>query len=113
VDDLAHFLVAILDTEGCDEKIVDIGGPQVLSIEDLLLSIRRALGRARAPVAHLPAGIIAACLGWTEPILRPILPITAGQLASFTNPGTVAANSWVEKQQARMKGVDEMLSASE
>jgi hypothetical protein len=110
VDDLADCLVALCEEEkDFDGRTIEIGGPEMLSIEDLLLRIRRREGKEAASVLHLPAGPIAACLGWLEGFLRPLLPLTAGQLCSFTNNGTSAPDSWVALRQTRMKGVDEML----
>jgi nucleoside-diphosphate-sugar epimerase len=108
-DDLAASLVAALEDESLIGRTVEIGGPDVVSIENLLLGIRYSAGRTSAPIIHLPARPIAACLGLFEPWLRPLLPITAGQLASFTNPGTISPDPWVEARQAGMKRVDEML----
>ncbi len=108
-DDLAASLVAALEDELLIGRTVEIGGPEVVSIENLLLRIRTSADRGSAPVVHLPARPIAACLGWVEPWLRPVLPLTAGQLASFTNSGTISPDPWVEGQQVGMKRVDEML----
>jgi hypothetical protein len=108
VDDLADCLTEMCDTTDLDSQIIEIGGPEVLSIEDLLLRIRRG-----APILHLPARPVSAALGFLESFLRPLLPITAGQMCSFTNDGTVRANSWVRDRQTRMKGIDEMLGFSQ
>ena len=108
-DDLAASLVAMLEDESLIGRTVEIGGPDVLSIENLLLRIRLSMGKRSAAVVHLPAGPIAACLGLVEPWLRQLLPVTAGQLASFTNAGTVAPDSWVVARQIGMNGVDAML----
>jgi nucleoside-diphosphate-sugar epimerase len=110
VDDLAHCLVEMLEDECLTGRTVEMGGPEVLSIEDLLLRIRRSLGKGDH-VIHLPARPIAATLAWVEPLLRSLLPFTAGQLASFTNPGTISSDPWVEKRQRRMKNIAEMLES--
>jgi len=108
-DDLAASLMAILEDESLIGQTMEIGGPEVVSIENLLLRIRSSMGKGGARVVHLPARPIAASLGWLEPWLRPLLPFTAGQLASFTNAGTISPDSWVEARQVGMKSVDEML----
>jgi NADH dehydrogenase len=111
VNDLVECLVAVLDDEQLDGRTLEVGGPEALSIEDLLLRIRRAQGGGKAPIIHLPARPIAALLGWLEPFLRSLLPFTAGQLASYTNAGTAHPDPWVAQFQSRMKNVDEMLGA--
>jgi len=113
VDDLADCLGALLDQEQSFENtVLEIGGPEVLSIEELVLRIREAAGKPSAPVLHLPVRAISRCLGWMEPLLLPFLPFTAGQLASFSNAGTSAPHPWVRQRQNRMSGISEMLRST-
>ena len=112
VDDLAASLLAMLERPELENCTLEVGGPEVLSIEDLMLRIRRVRGAGSAPVLHLPVNLIVRCLSLLEPLLRPLLPITAGQLSSFTNPGTTARHPWVAGRQESMRSVDEMLSAT-
>jgi len=109
VDDLADCLTGMCDTRDLDRHTIEIGGPEVLSIENLLMRMRPGA----APILHLPAQPISASLGFLETFLGPLLPVTAGQLCSFTNDGTVAANPWVRDRQTRMKDIDEMLRLSQ
>jgi hypothetical protein len=60
-------------------------------------------------VAHLPVRAIAACLAVVEPVMRPLLPITAGQLASFMKPGDAKADPSVAQWTRGLRSVDEML----
>jgi hypothetical protein len=62
-------------------------------------------------VLHLPAGLIAASVGLLEKVLLPVLPFTAGQIASFVNDGTAAPDPQVREWQARMQSVEAMLSS--
>jgi hypothetical protein len=56
-------------------------------MRELLLGIRGALrGRRDGPVVRLPLAAMRHALGAAEPLLLPVLPLTAGQLASFANP---------------------------
>jgi nucleoside-diphosphate-sugar epimerase len=108
VDDLAHCLTEMCDTTDLDGQTIEIGGPEVMGIKDLLLRIRRG-----APILHLPMRPISAALVFLETFLRPLLPITAGQLCSFTNNGTISASQWVTDRQTSMKGINEMLGLSQ
>lgn len=112
VGDMADFIIEILNEDGVDAMTLEVGGPETLTIEDLLLRIRRTEGKPPARVLHLPASVIGRCLGFMEPFLLPLLPFTAGQLASFSNAGTVAAHPWVTERQNRMLGVSAMLESS-
>ena len=112
VDDLAEALLSILEDNSLDSKTLEIGGPEVATIESLMQSIRWSkLGR-KGKMVHLPLGPIAACLRLVEPVLRPLLPFTAGQLASFRHEGTADSDKWVAQLYPRMKGIKEMLDAA-
>ena len=111
VHDLIACLAEILKDEAFANRTVEIGGPQVLSMEELLVKIRRAGGKGDGPVVHLPAGFIAAGIGMIEKMLLPLLPFTAGQIASFVNDGTATSDSQLTEWQTRMQSVDQMLSS--
>lgn len=111
VDDLMACLGEVLAGGTFDGRTVEIGGPQILSMEELLVKIRRARGKGDGPVLHLPAGLIAASVGLLEKVLLPALPFTAGQIASFVNDGTAAPDPQVREWQARMQSVEAMLSS--
>jgi NADH dehydrogenase len=109
VDDLAGAVAALLEEPASEGRTIEIGGPEVLSMERLLLRIRRKLGIRNARLVHLPAGPTAAFLGLLEPVLRPLLPVTAGQLASLTSDGTAVPDSLVALWQSGWRKIDEML----
>jgi NADH dehydrogenase len=112
VNDLAACLAEIVEEQAPRSGAIEIGGPQVLSMEELLVKIRRRCGRPEGPVLHLPAKAIAAGLGLIENLLFPLLPFTAGQIASFMNDGVAASDPCLTKWQARMQNVDQMLLAA-
>jgi nucleoside-diphosphate-sugar epimerase len=105
VEDVAGVIADLRDSG----RTVEIGGPDVLSMEELLLRMRQAAGITNRRVLHLPLGPIAACLAAVEPLLRPLMPVTAGQLASFGNPGTAAPDPFVTPRQSSMRGIGAML----
>jgi nucleoside-diphosphate-sugar epimerase len=111
VDDLARMLSDIAGQPGLNSRTIEIGGPEVLSIEQLMLRIRRKLGIRNQARIHLPVNLVGACLGLLEPVLRSLLPVTAGQLASFTNDGTAAPDLSPPGATAGMRGVDHMLES--
>jgi NADH dehydrogenase len=108
VDDLACALATLLDEPSASRRVLEIGGPEVRGIEELLLGLRQRQGIRNRRVVHLPAGPVAGLLGWVEPVLRPWLPVTAGQLASFTNDGTAASDPLTAGWQVGMRKIDEM-----
>jgi nucleoside-diphosphate-sugar epimerase len=111
VDDLAQALATMVEGAGLAGCTLEMGGPESLSIEQLLLRIRSAAGIRNRRVVHLPVKPMAACLAWVEPALGPWLPVTAGQLASFTYNGTAAANGYTERLEVGLAGIDRMLQS--
>ena len=75
------------------------------------MKIRRAAGKRAGPVVHLPASLIAGSLGFLEKWCLPLLPFTAGQIASFLNDGTAEPDAEVSAWQVRMAGVERMIAA--
>ena len=51
-----------------------------------------------------------AALAAVEPFLFPLLPLTAGQLASFANRGTARPHPVVDALRPRMRGIDAMIA---
>ncbi len=89
VTDLAHEIASILRDDRFANETVTLGGPDVISIEELLRRIRRAHGRRGGAVWHLPLALLAGPLRLLEAVgLGRLLPVTAGQLSSFRFDGT-------------------------
>lgn len=110
VDDLAGGLLTVVQEGMFQDEIVELGGPEVVTIEDFLQQIRAAQGLQPARVLHVPLRPVKTVLGWLEPWLLPLLPLTAGQLASFSEDGTVAPNPLLHRLAAGMKSVAEMIN---
>jgi NADH dehydrogenase len=109
VEDLADCLVDLVRGLGPTNETVDLGGPDVVPFETLLLTIRRALGRRPAPVVHLPVGAAIAVLSALEPVAFPILPVTAGQLSAFVNDSVARRSAFLDQRLARMAPLEAMM----
>lgn len=94
VDDVVDVLVAVLQRPLAEERPVGLGGPETLGFLELLRRLRVAARGRPGPFLRLPLGPIRGTLALLEPLLLPLLPLTAGQLASFANPGTVPSEPW-------------------
>lgn len=111
VGDLAECLLTIV-ANGGGERVVELGGPDILTIEELLGELRRAsqLGQMRA--AHLPLGAVIPVLTLLESIAYRFLPVTVGQLSTFRWDGTATPNSVFERHRATMTGARRMIELS-
>jgi nucleoside-diphosphate-sugar epimerase len=111
VDDVAEFLLSMTAVSDLPDCAVDLGGPDVVTFEDLLRKIGRALRGRDSTVINLPARATIALLGWTERWLTPkLLPVTAGQLSTFVNDSVAVDDSLVTDKRRGMKTIDEMLA---
>ncbi len=110
VRDVAEYLAALVHAGRFDGQTVDLGGPDVLSIEDLLRRMRVAARGSAGPVLHLPLKLPIAVLRRIEEPLIGVLPLTAGQLCAFAFDG-VCAEDVPEVDGVRPRtGVDGMIA---
>lgn len=110
VDDLVAAFLAILNERRFANETYDLGGPEQLTIDDLLRRIHQ-LDTARPPrLLHLPLGPILPLLKIGENVAFALLPFTAGQLSLFRFDSTVTPNPLHDEQAPRMLGVDAMLA---
>lgn len=84
VDDVAAALIA-LALEGGSGEVVELGGADVVTLAELYGLLRTAGGQPTRGMLRLPALPIRVLLRAIEPVLRPVLPLTSGQLAAFVN----------------------------
>ena len=118
VDDLAALLLLALDeTLTWGGATITVGGADVMSTEALL---RRLRGGATSDVhfKHVPVDPLRALLALIEPLFRPLLPFTAGQLTSFVNRGDAGVPApllamLLARLAPPLRGLDAMLPSDE
>jgi NADH dehydrogenase len=111
VDDVAH-VIARAAIERWAGDTVDVGGPERVSLRELIARIRAVHGRpGRAPL-RLPLTTLRYVLAVLEPVLRPVLPFTAGQLAVFANASTAAPHPRLDGLRPSMRTLRDMLAPS-
>jgi NADH dehydrogenase len=112
VDDLVACIIGLLDSDCFRGETLDVGGPEVISIEEFLKKIYR-LHHDRAPrVIHIPLALLIPALTLLEKFAYPLLPFTLGQMSTFRFNGTAQKSPLTQEGSARFKTVDEMLAAS-
>ncbi len=97
VNDLAAILVAALAERHWGGLCLTVGGPETITTGELLRRIRALAQGATGRSLHLPLWPIATLLGVLEPLLFPVLPFTAGQLATFANPSVGEPSSLLDR----------------
>jgi len=91
VEDVADFLAAALDDPRLDNHDVDLGGPQTLSMRELLTRIRRVAAGSEPTFVPFPGSITMQELALIEPMLGGVIPVSAGQLSAFVNDSDAKA----------------------
>src|SRR5688500_7477339 len=100
VDDLVAVLLSLVDEDGFEGRTYEVGGPQVLTMKEFLLMIRRIRYRKGPSAVHIPLAPLIALLAVSEKILGSALPLTAGQLTSFANDSSSKAHPRLERRRA-------------
>jgi NADH dehydrogenase len=112
VNDLANILLDLLESPTMDQRRFEVGGPTTLSMRDLLGRIRLVRRGSPGRFIHVPLEPLRTILGWAEPFLLPVMPLSAGQLASFANDGVATPSPLVDARRETMRTLDEMLAGS-
>ena len=111
VDDLCDALADWIYDESLEGQELELGGPEVLTMEQLLMRIRAAVRPGAAPRAvHLPLRPLMSVLRALEGPLLPLLPLTAGQLYAFAHDSTAAPNALLERHRGGMRDIAAMLA---
>jgi hypothetical protein len=111
VDDLAC-LIADLVESGTESATFEFGGPEILSLRDLLGLLHRRL-RDRPPrFVPVPVSMVIPILAVLERLALRAVPVTVGQLATFRFDGTAKPNPFWEARRARLTGIEEMVARS-
>jgi nucleoside-diphosphate-sugar epimerase len=111
VDDVVAFVVAVLDEDRFRGETLELGGPAVLAIEELLQHIRQARTGSRGRTIHIPLGLALASLKFAQSIgLAGVLPLSVGQLSPFRFDSTIDANPLHDSRRAALTGLAQMLA---
>ena len=102
-------MIAIIEESDFHGESFDLGGPDILTIEEFLRKIHRLYRHTEPRVVHLPYALVKRMLSLAETFLSSMLPLNAGQLSVFVQDGTVTANRLYAKQFPHMKDLDTVL----
>jgi NADH dehydrogenase len=109
VDDLTRLMLDIIGERRFNNEVLEIGGPEALSLDTFVQRIHQACCGGRPRIVHLPLGLVVTPLRLVERVFPSLLPVSSGQFASFCNDGTVTANALLTPADGEMRDVSEML----
>ncbi|MCZ6491587.1 MAG: NAD-dependent epimerase/dehydratase family protein [Acidobacteria bacterium] len=112
IDDLLDFIISIVDKDIFNGDTLDLGGSQVISIEEFLRKIHWLRHHKDPRTVHIPLTLLIPVLTLLEKLFYSFLPITVGQLTSFRYDCTIEKNSLFEERLPRLKSIDAMLDSA-
>jgi uncharacterized protein YbjT (DUF2867 family) len=113
VDDVAGLLSALaLRPPVLDAPVLEVGGRDRLTMAALFARMRAASGRSPRSPLRVPAAPVRRFLGTIEPVLRSVMPLTAGQLAAFVNDSTASPSDLVAQLMPAPRGIDAMIGGA-
>ena len=110
VDDLVEFLESIIDRNSFSNETIEVGGPEVITIENFLKRIHQKSSGSTPLILHIPLQLLVPILSFFEQFFDSLLPLNVGQLAFFSNDGTIEPSTILQPWLERMKSVDKMLA---
>jgi NADH dehydrogenase len=93
VRDVARLLVELAAAPSLGKVTLELGGPDVLTFDEMLVRARGASAR----VLHVPAAPLIGTLAALERVAGAALPVTAGQFYGFLHDTTAAPNALVDR----------------
>jgi uncharacterized protein YbjT (DUF2867 family) len=110
VRDVARVISAIIDERRSADEVIEVGGPDTLTLEELLRRLHTLLRGTSVRAVHLPLRPLRAALGLAERISLTLAPVTAGQLAPFANDSVADSHPLVRRLAPDFRGIESMLT---
>ena len=107
--DLARALSQLLERRAFDGSTLAFGGPEVLTMAELLQRVRASLGKPPARIMTIPYGLLRSGLIATNAVLFGRAPMTAGQLTSFVRDGVAEPSPLWDTMRPTLVSVNRML----
>ncbi len=110
--DVVRGIELILSSGRFDGEILELGGPKMLPLRDFLAMVQNEIrGESSGSVLRVPfLELIRFLLAAVEPLLRPMMPVTAGQLSIFANDSTAEENSLMSGLRSGMPSLEETIA---
>jgi nucleoside-diphosphate-sugar epimerase len=110
VDDVVRGMVLLLESGAFKGEVLELGGPKPLPFRSFLQLTQQAVRDTPGKLLRIPLGPVRLLLAAMEPIARPLMPVTAGQLAVFAND-SVSSPNWLHTElQSGMPSTEELIT---
>lgn len=112
VDDLNDCIISILENDLFRNEIYELGGKDIISINDFIIKLYSSRFGSRPVLLHVPLAPLIFILRLLEKVAYDYLPINTGQLSVFRFNSTIQSNSVFIDRCAHMKNIDEIVGSS-
>jgi nucleoside-diphosphate-sugar epimerase len=111
VDDVVRGIERLLTCERFEGETLELGGPRPIQFRAFLQVVQQAVRGAPGKIINVPLAPIRIALAAIEPVLRPLMPVTAGQLAIFANDSVASENWLISELRSSMSSTEETVAA--
>jgi uncharacterized protein YbjT (DUF2867 family) len=111
VNDVVLGIEHLLARERFEGEVLELGGPSPMLFREFLKLIQNALRGAPGKIIAAPLAPIRLALAAMEPVLRPVMPLTAGQLSVFANDSIASENWLLAELRESMPSTEETIAA--
>lgn len=111
VNDVVRGIERLLARDRFEGEVLELGGPRPMPFREFLQLIQSALRGAPGKITSVPLAPIRFGLAAIEPVLRPLMPVTAGQLSVFANDSVASENWLLAELRAGMPSTEETVAA--
>ncbi len=109
IDDFVECLLSIVNGEIFSNETFDLGGPEIITIEDFIKRIHQIYYSKEPKMIHIPLRLLIPVISFLEKLIYSYMPVNVGQLSSFLYDGTVEENKIFLKHLPQMKNVDKII----
>jgi uncharacterized protein YbjT (DUF2867 family) len=107
IENVAEYFAAAIDRPDAGNRIFDLGGPDIVTYEELYDRIKRVLGKRR-PKLHVPFGVVRVNAAILEALPGPN-PVTRDQLNMLAVDNVVSNSDAQETFRVELTPLDEQL----
>jgi hypothetical protein len=110
-DDVVRGILMLLKSGRFQCETLELGGPAPIPFREFIELVQTALRGAPGRIVTIPLWAVRPLLALAEPVLRPVMPVTAGQLAVFANDSVASENWLLERLRSAMPSTRETIEA--
>ncbi len=111
VNDVVRGIEQLLEREHLKGEILELGGPCQMLFSEFLQLIQIGVRGAPGKIIRVPLSPFRFGLAALEPLLGPVIPVTAGQLSLFANNSVASENWLLAELRASMPATQETIAS--